>query len=386
MKVLFEIREDNLETGLRGYPCGYCTTSEVDPLKGLSYAGYPIKELAFKKPEEVIFLLYKGKIGTHEEVEVFSQDLHKRAFCSQKFKDQLHYLPKDMDPMKMFCIALFLLGEEIKTGSYEEDALNLIAKVPEIVALCINHCQSWIHHPSNPNLGYMENFVNMLGIDKKNIDVEHFKDVLSVFNVLHFDHDGGNLSTFVSKAVASGLDNLYGSVAAGMTALSGPRHGRANQDALGVVEEVLLKFKGDPKEGQVEAFIEDKLKNKELIYGFGHAVLRVEDPRASILYDLSQKFYPSHPLVKTASILRNEATEALMQMGKVSNPYPNVDAISGVILTAAGFPFVKYYTLLFGLSRSVGIAIQIVYERCYARNGKGTPIVRPAYIYKKRGQ
>jgi citrate synthase len=385
MKVLFEIKEDNLETGLRGYPCGYCTTSEVDPLKGLSYVGYPIKELAFKKPEEVIYLLYKGKLGTKEEVDLFYKDLHQRAFCSKKFINQIQSLPKDIDPMTFFCTALLLLGEDIKTGSYEEDALNLIAKVPEVAALCINHCQAWPHTPSNPHLGYMENFVNMLGFDKTKVDVPHLVDVLSVFDVLHFDHDGGNLSTFVAKAVASGLENLYGSVSAGMLGLSGPRHGRANQDALLLVEEVLKNVKEDPQEGQVEAYLVEKLKNKELIYGFGHAVLRVEDPRASILYEMASKFYPKDSLVKTASIMRNEATEALMKMGKVSNPYPNVDAISGVILTAAGFPYSKYYTLLFGLSRSVGIAIQIVYERCYARNGKGTPIVRPAYFYKNRG-
>lgn len=386
MTVLFEIKEDNLDTGLRGYPCGYCVTSEVDPYKGLSYAGYPIKDLAFKKPEAVIFLLYKGYLGSDEEVESFYKEIHKRAYCSKQFLDKIQGLPKDIEPTKLFCIALILLGEEIKSGKYEEDALNLIAKVPQVAAICINHLESWPHNPSDPNLGYMENFVHMLGLDKSKIDKEHLIEVLSVFNVLHFDHDGGNLSTFVGKAVASGLDNLYGALSASMTALSGPRHGKANQDALNLVQEVYKKLGNNPKEGFVEDFITKKLNNKEIIYGFGHAVLRAEDPRATILYELAQKFYPNDPLVKTALIMRKEVVLSLMKTNKVSNPYPNVDAISGIILTAAGFPFVKYYTLLFGLSRSVGIAIQIVYERCYARDGKGTPIVRPAYIYKKRGQ
>ena len=124
------------------------------------------------------------------------------------------------------------------------------------------------------------------------------------------------------------------------------------------------------------------LANKELVFGFGHAVLRVEDPRATVLYAEAEKHYPNHPLIKIAKLLRSEGPKVLGENPKISDPYPNVDAVSGTLLYAAGFPYPEYFTVLFALSRAVGIAMQIVYERCEAREGKGTPIVRPKYIYK----
>jgi citrate synthase len=141
----------------------------------------------------------------------------------------------------------------------------------------------------------------------------------------------------------------------------------------------------DASEKQVEAAIRHRLETGKLVFGFGHAVLRVEDPRATVQYDYVQKHYPSHPLVKMALKLRTAGSKVLAENPKISNPYPNVDAISGSLLTAAGFGYPQYFTVLFGLSRCVGIAIQIVYERTQARGGKGTPIVRPKYLYKARG-
>ena len=94
--------------------------------------------------------------------------------------------------------------------------------------------------------------------------------------------------------------------------------------------------------------------------------------------------YPKNPLVKMACLLRTVAPKILAENPKISDPFANVDAISGVLLTAAGFPYPEYFTVLFGLARVVGIAIQIVYERCEARGGKGLPIVRPKYIYQPR--
>jgi citrate synthase len=135
---------------------------------------------------------------------------------------------------------------------------------------------------------------------------------------------------------------------------------------------------------QVEAEIRRKLENKELIFGFGHAVLRVEDPRATLLYQVVGQHYSGHALVKMAQLLRQVGPKILQENSKITDPYPNVDAISGTLLTAAGFPYPEYFTVLFGLARVVGISRQIVYEREEAREGKGTPIVRPKYFYKSR--
>jgi citrate synthase len=381
--VLFEITEEQLETGMRGYPVGYCTTSTVDPVKGLFYGGIPVTDLGKNQPEDVIYLLYYGKRGTETEVKAFAKELQTRSKCSQKVIDHIKKLPREGHPMKLFCAAILICGMYEGTDNYREDCLNLIAKGPELVATLINYHAGWgDSNPSKPELGYMENFTQMLKIPSGNI--QELTEVFKLFNILHFDHGGGNLSTFVGKACASGLEDMYGSINAAMSALAGPRHGKANQDCLHFVEEILKETGENATSTQIEKLIRDKLEHNELVFGFGHAVLRVEDPRATVFYELGKRKYADHPLVKLAILLRANGSKVLAENPKISNPYPNVDAISGIILTAAGFPYPQYYTVFFGLSRLVGISIQIVYERCEARGGKGTPIVRPKYIFKKK--
>jgi len=175
---------------------------------------------------------------------------------------------------------------------------------------------------------------------------------------------------------------MYGSISSAMCALAGPRHGKANQNALEFVKQALDSVGENGTAEDVQNFIQNCLDKKELIYGFGHAVLRVEDPRATIFYGVSEKEYKDHPLIKIANLLRTETPKVLKRNPRIQNPFPNVDAISGSLLTAAGLPYPEYYTVLFGASRSVGISIQILYERTLARGGKGTPIMRPKYIFK----
>jgi citrate synthase len=382
-EVLFEITKEQLETGMRGFPVGYCTTSTVDSTKGLFYAGFSVEKLAYWKPERVIYLLYYGRDGSDEEVQNFSHELYKRGKCSPETIAAICKLPRSGHPMKLFCSALLISGMLEGKNDYKEDCLNLIAKIPEIVATVINYHAGWKGMKTpKPELGYMENFVYLL--NTPNIDAPGITNVFKLFNVLHYDHGGGNLSTFVGKAVASGLEDMYGSITAAMCALAGPRHGRANQDCLEFTQLVLDKLGPKATEAQVEKLLRDRLENQELIFGFGHAVLRVEDPRATVLYKVADEMYSGDPLCKIAHLLRATGPKVLGENPKISNPFPNVDAISGALLSAAGFPYPEYFTLLFGMSRAVGIARQIVYERCEAREDKGTPIVRPKYIYKSR--
>jgi citrate synthase len=380
-EILFEVTKDNLETGLRGYPVGYCTTSTVDPVKGLFYAGHPVSEIDHWEPEQVIYLLYYGRVGTPEEVTAFSQDLQSRAHCSKELIEAIEKLPKTSHPMKVFSCALLLASDFEGKNDYNEDCLNLIAKVPEIAATVINYHAGWGKgKPSQPKLGYIENFTHMLNVPNGNSD--ELARAFKFFNVLHYDHGGGNLSAFVGKAVASGLEDLYGAMSAAMCALAGPRHGKANQDCLTFVYQLIEEMGDHVTEEELEKMIRQHLDKGELIFGFGHAVLRVEDPRATLLYKIANEYYPTHSLVKMAQLLRKVGSKVLKDNSKISDPYPNVDAISGILLTAAGFPYPDYYTVLFGMARVVGIGRQIVYERKEAREGKGTPIVRPKYYFK----
>ncbi len=376
---LFQITKEHLETGLRGIPVGYCTTSSVDPEKGLFYCGIPVSSITHWSSEKAIYLLYHGKEPSVSELSSFSEHLQKRAELSSDVLKHIAKLPKLGHPMALFSAAILILGMYELKNDWQEDCLNIIAKIPALGAAVINHHAGFGKNPkSKPELGYMKNFTQMLKVTQSEVLLK----VMKLFNILHLDHGGGNLSTFVGKAVASGLEDMYGSIAAAMNALAGPRHGRANQECLKFVEEMSRILGPNATEEEVEKTIRTKLLNKELIYGFGHAVLRVEDPRATLFYELAEKEFPTHPLIKMALQLRTAGSVVLKENPKVSDPYTNVDAISGSVLTAAGFPYPEYYTVLFGISRVVGIAIQIVYERCYARDGKGTPIVRPKYFYK----
>lgn len=378
--ILFEVREENLETGLRGYPVGYCTTSTVDPMKGLSYAGHPLSEIDHWEPEQVIYLLYYGRSGSEKEVKSFSDELKGRSTCSPDLLKHIRQLPRQAHPMKLLSASLSIAQAFEGKNDYREDCLNLIAKIPLIAATVIDHHASWSGQiVSKPHLGYMENFAEMLAVPSG--DRKQLTQAFKLFNILHYDHGGGNLSAFVGKAVASGLEDMYGSLSAAMCALAGPRHGRANQDCLTFVQNLSKELGSQLSEGTLETALRQKLANNELIYGFGHAVLRVEDPRATKLYEVANELYPSHPLVKIAQLLRKVGVKVLKENPKISNPYPNVDAISGILLTAAGFPYPAYYTVLFGMARVVGISRQIVYEREEARGGKGTPIVRPKYFF-----
>lgn len=383
-EVLFEIKKEDLETGLRGFPVGYCPTSTVNPTKGLYYGDKTIKEIASWTPVQVIYLLYNGREGSEQEVNAFADELQKRSKCSPQTLQHIRQLPKHGHPMKLFCAALLIAGMIEGKNDYREDCLNLIARIPEITATVINYHAGWGEgKASRPELGYMQNFTHMLNVPNSNGD--KLAKTFELFNILHYDHGGGNLSTFVGKAVASGLEDMYGSIAASMSALAGPRHGRANQDSLEFIQSLINVLGNDTTADKLEEELRRRLANKELIFGYGHAVLRVEDPRATVLYEKAQRKYPEHPLVKMSLLLREVAPKVLGENPKISDPYPNVDAISGVLLMAAGFPYPEYFTVLFGLARVVGIAIQIVYERCEAREGKGLPIVRPKYLFRPRG-
>ncbi len=379
-EVIFEVKVDNLETGMRGYPIGYCTTSNVDPIKGVFYKGSSISKLYKNDPEQVISLLMYGKGG---DVQALKKVLAANAAIPTILTEHIEALPRQGSPMKLLSMAVQMLGMLEGTKDYVKDQMNLIAKMPHLVATVINYHAGWGKTPEpNSKLGYMENFAMMLNAPDCNKTT--LTEMMQLFNILHYDHGGGNLSAFVGKAVASGLQDMYGSIAASMLALGGPRHGNANRDSLELVQEVLSEVGEKATFEGVKKIIRTRFVKKKLIFGFGHAVLRAEDVRATILYEFVQRNYPDCPLVKIALLLREAAVEVLRENSKISNPYPNVDAISGTALSAVGFAQSQYFILLFGLSRVVGVSTQIIYERNEARGGKGTPIIRPKYPYKSK--
>jgi len=386
-QVLMEITTDHLETGLRNVPVGYCTTSSVDPQKGLFYLGMPVEDLAEYDPEAVIFLLLYKHLPSDAEKATFAAELRKRQAIDPAVLKALHALPRSGHPMKWLLAGLSTLGMTGVTNDWREDCLNVIARIPALVAAIFRIRSGWGDPiAARDDLGYMENFVHMLGVPGLSAEgTKALTHLMRVFEVVHLDHGGGNLSTFIGKAVASGHADMYESLVGAMAGLAGPLHGRANQECLEFIQDCVRRVNGKIDSDSVGSMLKQKLANKEIIYGFGHAVLRVEDPRARALRKVGAELCPDDVNFCMVKLLAEVGPEVLKTNPKISNPYPNVDSTSGSLLMFCGLADPEYYTVLFGLSRCVGIAAQIVYERVEARGGRGTPIIRPKYLYSLTG-
>ena len=370
---LFKINRSHLNTGLRGIPVGTCKTSFVDPMKGVHYVGYPVSDLANLDPEDIVYLLFEKRLPNLQESKDFRKELAHRATLPGGALRVLESLTAGSGhPMDWLSIGIQALGMAETTGSPRDDGLNLIARMPELMATIfrLRGARS-LPKASKPQLGMVENFVQMLGMEE--VNNENVAKVLRVFLILHMDHGGGNLSTFAGKAVASGRASIYSSIASAMNALSGPLHGRANQSCLEFVQRI-----EDPDRDSIEKFVRAELEAGRPIYGFGHAVLRAEDPRATIQFGLGEEVCPEDPNYKIITSLRKVVPAILKENPKISNPNANVDIASGTLLHAVGFRKPEYYTTFFGWSRVVGICAQIIDER-NARGGRGTPIYRPKF-------
>tara|TARA_B100000614_G_scaffold183898_1_gene164492 strand:- start:130 stop:990 length:861 start_codon:yes stop_codon:yes gene_type:complete len=278
--------------------------------------------------------------------------------------------------MDWLSIGIMAMGAAETTGDVRVDSMNLIARMPELMAriFLLRGGNPEKLRPRNTELGLVENFVHMLGVDAD--EAERMNRVLRFFFILHMDHGGGNLSTFSGKAVASGWASVYASLSSAMNALSGPLHGRANQACLEFIQRI-----GTSDPDEIEQFVRAELAAKRPIYGFGHGVLRAEDPRAKLLIELGSEVCPDDEYYKIAKALREVVPPILKEHPKISNPYPNVDLASGSLLHAIGFRKPNYYTTFFGWARVAGICAQILDER-NARGGRGVPIYRPKYIAK----
>lgn len=373
---LFTITTKHLNSGMRGIPVGTCQTSYVDPLEGVHYVGYPVGDLANMEEEDVVFLLLHKHLPSTEESITFRKELAHRAeeMPTGALRVLESLTPGSGHPMDWLSIGIMALGAAETTGDVRIDSMNLIARMPELMArifLLRGGTQESLR-PRKPELGLVENFVHMLGKDGE--EAEKMTRVIKFFFILHMDHGGGNLSTFSGKAVASGRASVYASLSSAMNALSGPLHGRANQSCLEFVQRI-----GTSDHSEIEKFVRSELAARRPIYGFGHGVLRAEDPRARLLIELGQQVCPDDRNFKIAKALREVVPEILKEIPKISNPYPNVDLASGSLLHSVGFRKPDYYTTFFGWARVAGICAQIMDER-KSRDGRGTPIYRPKYI------
>ena len=365
-ETLFNVLESNLDTGLRGIPVGTCQTSYVDPIEGVHYVGYPVEDLVNLEEEDVIYLLLFKELPSPEQSEKFRAELALRgeSLPTGALRVLESLTPGSGHPMDWLAIGIMALGTAEATGDIRSDSMNLIARMPELMArvFLLRGGKKEQLRPRKPELGLVENFVHMLGIEGEEAD--RMNRVLRFFFILHMDHGGGNLSTFTGKAVASGRASIYSALSSAMNALSGPLHGRANQAVLEFIQRI-----GTSDENEVSSFVNAEIDARRPIYGFGHGVLRAEDPRARLLIGLGEEICPDEDLYKTVKVLRKITPDILKErIPKIRNPYPNVDLGSGTLLHSVGFRKPDYYTTFFGWARVAGICAQILDER-NAREG-----------------
>jgi citrate synthase len=373
--------------GMRGVVGLVCDTSLVDPDQGLSIRGVPIGRLAARKPEEIFFLLCTGELPDAEELRGLEEELRKRAEVPYYVWDVLRALPADSHPMTMFSTAILAMERDSvfrrryaegmhKEDHWEaalEDSLLLLARLPAVAAGIYRlHTGKRTPIPSRPELDWGADYAQMLGLPD---GTGEFANLLRLYLTLHCDHEGGNVSAFTSHVVGSALSSPLLAVAAGMNGLAGPLHGLANQECLHFVLEIHNKFGGAPTDEQLNAFIWGKLKEGSVIPGYGHAVLRMTDPRFTAFHAFGERVCAGEEIFKIVDRIYALTPAILKQHGHAKDPWPNVDAISGSLLYHFGLKEFDYYTVLFGVSRAMGMCAQLIINRAL-----GTPITRPKSV------
>jgi len=384
--VISEVTVGQAFGGMRGVKGMICDTSVVDADTGLVVRGIPIGDLAGRLPEEIFYLLCTGELPDKPALDSLQADLRKRAQVPSYVWNVLEAMPEDSHPMTMFNTAILVLEresifrkryEEMRKEEYWEaaleDSLDLIAKLPSIAAHIYRmHARKGAPIASNPNLDWGGDYASMLGLPDPGGE---FSNLMRLYLTLHCDHEGGNVSAFTCHTVGSALSDPYYAVSAGLDGLAGPLHGLANQECLHFVLGVREEFKGVPTDAQLREHAWNRLKAGHVIPGYGHAVLRITDPRFTAFHKFGEKVCAQDEVFRIVDRIFAIVPDVLREQGKAKDPWPNVDAISGSLLYHFGLTEFDYYTVLFGVSRALGMCAQLVINRAL-----GTPITRPKSV------
>lgn len=381
--------------GMRDLKCLVTDISYLDPNEGIRYRNFTLPELFKKLPkpkgaempyvEGVFYLLLTGDLPTQENVSDVLDEFKKRRILPRYIIEIIDAFPKGAHPMTIFSAAILAMHREsffarkydagINKHDYweptYEDAMNLLAKLPEIAA-CIYHklYREGKREFSDPNLDMGANFAHMLGKGKP------YDDVSRMHFILHSDHESGNVSAHTGHLVASSLSDIYLSISSMINGLAGPLHGLANQEVLRWLHDIMEKMGGEvPTENEMKQFVWDLLNSGQVVPGFGHAVLRITDPRYTIQREFALKNMADDPVFKYVDLLYKVVPPILKEQGKAKNPWPNVDAHSGAIQWFYGVREYDFYTVLFGIGRAIGICANIIWDRAL-----GYPLERPKSV------
>ena len=393
-KVISEVTVAQVYGGLKGVPGMVSETSKLDADEGIRFRGYSIPELREllpkapggnePLPEGIFYLMLIGELPTEEDVADVSNNLGRRAIVPRHVFSVLDKLPMQTHPMTQFSIAIMAMrtegvfAKEYRAGMSKkdywsatyEDAMNLIARLPRVAAYIYRRTYHEGNHiEPDPKLDWAANFAHMLGYDS-----DEFKRLMRLYATIHSDHEGGNVSAHTNHLVSSALSDAYLSFSAAMNGLAGPLHGLANQEVV----RWILKMREEigtssPTKEQIADYVKKTLSEGKVIPGYGHAVLRQTDPRYTAQMEFCKSYIgDKDDLINTVHAIYEVVPPILKSLGKVKNPWPNVDAHSGAILLHYGLKEYDFYTVLFGVSRSLGVMANMIWDRAL-----GLPIERP---------
>ncbi|RZB41003.1 Citrate synt domain containing protein, partial [Asbolus verrucosus] len=391
-----EVTVNMIYGGMRGIKGLICETSVLDPNEGIRFRGLSIPECQEQLPkgpcgeqplpEGLFWLLVTGEIPTKEQVTFISEEWAKRSELPEHVCDLLNNVPKHVHPMSQLSAACTIMNTESefvkayqsgvhKTKLWEstyEDAMNLIARLIVVASVIYRHTfkDGSVDGTVDPNKDWSHNFCTLLGYDNRD-----FVELMRMYLTIHSDHEGGNVSAHTTHLVGSALSDPYLAYAAGMNGLAGPLHGLANQEVLIWLQKLRKELGDNPSEEKLKEFIWKTLKSGQVVPGYGHAVLRKTDPRFMCQREFALKHLPDDPLFKIVSAVFEVVPPILTELGKVQNPWPNVDAHSGVLLQYYGLTEMSYYTVLFAVSRALGVLASLIWDRAL-----GLPIERPKSI------
>jgi len=388
-----EVTVDMMYGGMRGIKALVTETSVLDPEEGIRFRGYSIPEcqkLLPKAPggeeplpEGLFWLLITGDVPNDAQAKAISREWADRADLPSHVVTMLNNFPSKLHPMAQFSAAITACNSDskfakaysdgVKKTSYweyaYEDTMDLVAKLPTIAAIIYRNLyrDGTSVGAINPDADWSANFVSMLGYEDP-----MFTELMRLYLSIHTDHEGGNVSAHTCHLIGSALSDPYLSFAGGMNGLAGPLHGLANQEVLVWLTKLKEGLSPNYTEAELKEYIWNTLKSGQVVPGYGHAVLRKTDPRYTCQREFALKHLPNDPMFKLVSGVYKVTPDILLEQGKAKNPWPNVDAHSGVLLQYYGMTEMNYYTVLFGVSRALGCLASLVWDRAL-----GLPIERP---------
>lgn len=392
--VMGEYNLSQMYGGMKGIVGMVTETSKLDPDEGIRFRGYSIPELrkmlprapggSEPLPEGIFYLMLIGELPTEEDVINVSNNWARRAIVPKHVFNVLDALPKSTHPMTQFSAAILALRTEsefvkayragINKRDYwdptYEDAMNLIARLPRIAAYIYRRMYYDDEHiEPDPKLDWAANLAHMLGFDS-----DEFKRLMRLYMTIHSDHEGGNVSAHTTHLVGSALSDVYLSFSSGMNGLAGPLHGLANQEVIRWILNMQEELGGGKlSKKQIGDYVHKTLKEGKVVPGYGHAVLRKTDPRYIAQLDFANEYIKNDDLIDTVHLIYEVVPPILSSIAKIKNPWPNVDAHSGALLVHYGMTEYDFYTVLFGISRSLGVLAQLTWDRAL-----GLPIERPS--------